>query len=353
MAFVHGGNIITTAHALGLQVDDLIDMSSNLSPLGMVPGLRQVLEEGISQIAYLPEATSATLCNLFAEHTGCRPQQVMAGNGTTDFIYDLPALGRFKKAVIVNPTYSDYRLACDYAGLPWQSFTLEFPDFSVDFAALDEVLEGGELLFFCNPNNPTGHLVDIPALRCFIEDHPQTTFVIDESYLPFTGEASLVRVELPENLFILCSSSKIYGIPGLRLGFLVSAEMNMAALKEHCRPWSVNRLAQLAGEFLLAQGDSYIAAVQSFMASERPLFVEELQALPGLTVVPGKANFILCRLNSMSAADLAEKMLAERIMIRNCASFDGLDDSYFRVSLKSSPANRLFLDVITSVLRTK
>ncbi|MBU0681354.1 MAG: aminotransferase class I/II-fold pyridoxal phosphate-dependent enzyme [Proteobacteria bacterium] len=351
MAFVHGGNIIATASSLGLRVDELIDMSSNLSPLGMVPGLREVLEKGISEIAYLPEATSSSLCALFADHYGCKPQQVMAGNGTTDFIYDLPALGRFKKAVIVNPTYSDYSLACEYAGLPWQSFTLEFPDFAINFAALSDTLEGGELLFLCNPNNPTGHMVDIHDLRTFINNHPQTTFVIDESYLPFTGEASLVSGELPDNLFILCSSSKIYGIPGLRLGFVVSSKKNMAIMMERCRPWCVNRLAQIAGEFLLAHGDFYVRDVQAFMASTRPSFVAELHAMPGLVVVAGVANFILCRLTAMTANELAEKMLAEKIMIRNCASFDGLDDSYFRISLKNGRDNRLFLDAMAAVFK--
>lgn len=350
MAFVHGGNIIATAAALGLPVDELIDMSSNLSPLGMVPGLRQVLEEGLDQIAFLPEATSARLCALFAERYGCLPQQVMAGNGTTDFIYDLPTQNRFRKAVIVNPTYSDYRLACEHAGLPWQSFTLEFPDFAVDFAALSQVLTGGELLFLCNPNNPTGHLAGADKLRRLIELHPQTTFVIDESYLPFTGEASLVSRQLPDNLFILCSSSKIYGIPGLRLGFLVASVSNMAALQERCRPWSVNRLAQLAGEFLLTQGDFYVREVLDFMARERPSFVAALAAMPGLTVVPGVTNFILCRLAAMTAGDLAALMLKEKIMIRNCASFDGLDDSYFRISLKSSRDNRRFLQALASAL---
>lgn len=351
MAFVHGGNIIATASSLGLRVDELIDMSSNLSPLGMVPGLREVLEKGIDEIGYLPEATSASLCALFAEHNGCRPQQVMAGNGTTDFIYDLPTMGRYRKAIIVNPTYSDYRLACDYAGLPWQSLILEAPDFAVDFTTLAGALKGGELLFLCNPNNPTGHLVPVAVLRAFIAEHPLTTFVVDESYLPFTKEPSLVSDDLPENLFVLCSSSKIYGIPGLRLGFMVSTEKNMAVHRERCRPWSVNRLAQLAGEFLLSQGGSYVHEVLDFMAKERPSLVNELRDLPGLSVVPGVTNFILCRLTAMAAGDLAEKMLVHNIMIRNCASFDGLDESYFRISLKNADDNRLFFDVLASILK--
>lgn len=351
MAFVHGGNIISIAHSLGLGVEELIDMSSNLSPLGMVPGLREVLEDGLEQIAYLPEATSTSLCTAFAHHSGCHLDNVMAGNGTTDFIYGLPTQARFKKAIIVNPTYSDYRLACDYAGLPWQSFNLKFPDFAIDFELLAKTLKGGELLFLCNPNNPTGHLVPTSVLRDFVQAHPQTTFVIDESYLPFTKESSLVGTELPDNLFILCSSSKIYGIPGLRLGFLVSSRKNMATFMERCRPWSVNRLAQLAGEFLLNQGDFYVREVQDFMARERPSFVAALQDMPGLTVVPGAVNFILCRLSTMNAAELAEKMLAHKILIRNCASFDGLDERYFRISLKSAATNRLFLDLLSSILK--
>ncbi len=352
MSFIHGGNIISKASELGVEVGDLIDMSSNLSPLGMVPGLREVLERGIDQIAYLPEATSDSLCAIFAKHNGCQPEQVMAGNGTTDFIYDLPSLFSFKKAIIVNPTYSDYRLACDYAGLPWQSFNLECPDFSINFNKLAGVIQGGELLFLCNPNNPTGHMVSSDVLRSFIKEHPQTTFVVDESYLPFCNELSLVSGELPENLFILCSSSKIYGIPGLRLGFLVSSEKNLATIRGRCRPWTVNRLAQLAGEFLFSEADPYVREVQAFVKEERALVVRELQGVPGVDVVPGVANFILCRLSTQNASQLTEKMLAKKIMIRNCASFDGLDESYFRFSLKKASENRLFLTALASALNT-
>lgn len=352
MGFVHGGNIIATATELGLQVDELIDMSSNLSPLGMVPGLRRVLGEGLEQIAYLPEATSQSLCALFARCMGCAPEQVMAGNGTTDFIYDLPARSPFNRAVIVNPTYSDYRLACQYSGLSWHDFGTCFPDFSVDLAALGRALPGGELVFLCNPNNPTGHLVASRRLRAFVEDHPRTTFIVDESYLPFCREPSLVAADLPDNLYILCSSSKIYGIPGLRLGFLVSTPANMADLRAHCRPWSVNRLAQIAGEYLLSEADGYVRQVQEFMAQERPAFAARLAELPGISVVPGVTNFILCRLRDRDADQLAAHMLSHRIMIRNCASFDGLDNSYFRVSMKSSADNRYFLATLTSFLST-
>ena len=195
-------------------------------------------------------------------------------------------------------------------------------------------------------------MVASDVLGSFIKKHPQTTFVIDESYLPFCNAPSLVSGEPLENLFILCSSSKIYGIPGLRLGFLVSTEQNMAAIKRRCRPWTVNRLAQLAGEFLFSKADSYVREVQSFVKEERAFIVKELQGLSGLDVIPGAANFVLCRLTTLSASQLTDNMLAQKIMIRNCASFDGLDESYFRFSLKKASENRLFLTTLTSVLNT-
>jgi threonine-phosphate decarboxylase len=349
---VHGGNIVATARALGCGVGELIDMSSNLTPLGMVPGLREVLTQGLEQISFLPETESETLRQVFARKFGRREDEVLAGNGTTEFIFALPHLFAGRRAIIVNPTYSDYRLACTWAGVEAADFMLPPErDFRLDLDRLAAGMRGGELVFICNPNNPTGAVIGTPELRAFIESHPDTFFLVDESYLPFTRQQSLVRRELPPNLFVLFSASKIYGIPGLRLGFLVARAANLTAFTRQRKPWGVNRLAQLAGEYLLEQADFYVEEVRRYVESERKRFVEALGAFDGIRVIAGDANFILCRLlGRLTAPQLAEKLLARRIMIRNCATFTGLNDRFFRVSLKGRDENSLFLHALQAIL---
>lgn len=354
MAF-HGGNIVATAKRLGCQVDDIIDMSSNLTPLGVVPGLHDVILSGLNEIAYLPETASETLIEVFSQKYGVNTNQIIAGNGTTEFIFAIPALFAGKKAIIVNPTYSDYRLSCEWQGIEIKSFTLLYEDhFRLNFEELSSQLYGGELVFVCNPNNPTGALISSKKLLRLIQENPDSTFLIDESYLPFTREKSLLKYDIPDNLYLLCSFSKIYGIPGLRLGFLISAEKNIHKLNERIKPWGVNRIAQISGEFLLRNGDPYIENVVNFLEQQRPDFIAQLNSLKGVNAVPSGANFILSYLDSeITVSELQDKMLKKRIMMRNCCTFEDLDDHYFRLSLKDEKANNYCLESLEEILGVK
>ncbi len=348
----HGGDILTMAKRFGCAPSDLIDMSSNLSPFGMVPGLQDALLARFSEIGFLPESNSETLCEIFAEKYGVQREQVLAGNGTTEFIYALPAGLACTRAVSIEPTYSDYRRASDWAGLEVEIFPLLPEDgFRLDFERLAKELQGGELVFLCNPNNPTSGMSSSAAIHEFICAHPDSYFLVDESYLPFVREPSLVRFDLPDNAFILRSASKIYGIAGMRLGFLVATEKNMQVLAQKRKPWGVNRLAQLAGEFLLQHGDDYVEQVVSFLEETRPKVVAELSSIPGVEVMPGSANFILCRLSdNITAEQLREEMLSQRIMVRNCSNFMTLDESYFRISLKNAEQNEVCLAALKKAI---
>lgn len=348
----HGGNILATAQQLGCGVDELIDLSSNLTPLGMVPGLVEALVARMGEIRFLPESGSETLVALFAARYGLLPTQVLAGSGTTEFIHGLPAALGLRQGLIVTPTYSDYQVACQLAGMAVESFPLRPEEgFRLDLGRLSTHLAGGELVFICNPNNPTGGLVSSAALHDLARNHPDSVFLIDESYLSFLREPSLASFPQLENLFVLGSFSKVFGIPGLRLGFLIASEGGMHRLAARSKPWGVNRLAQIAGEFLLQHGDAYVEEAVCFLEQHRPAFVSGLAALPEVEVMPGESHFILCFLKGvMRAAELREKMLARRIMIRDCANFSGLDDRYFRVSMQSVAKNEQCLAALADIL---
>jgi histidinol-phosphate/aromatic aminotransferase/cobyric acid decarboxylase-like protein len=349
----HGGNIIATARNLGCRPADLIDLSSNLNPLGMPAVLRRLLAESIDEAGFLPETGSETLRQLFASRHRLSPGEVLVGNGTTEFIFAVPAALRPRNALIVAPTYGDYQLACAWAGLPIRSFPLvPEEDFRLDFSRLAAALHGGEMIFICNPNNPTGVLTSTAELHRFIGAHPQSLFLIDESYLPFTLEKSLLELPLLPNLLILSSFSKIYSIPGLRLGFLTASAVNMAHLTVSRKPWGVNRLAQVAGEFLVEGGEEHRRRTLNFLEEHRPAVTAMLAGLPGVRVVPGSGNFILSRLQrDMPVAELHRRLLYQhRIMIRNCSDFEGLAGNYFRISLTAGPGMQLLAEALRLIL---
>ena len=348
----HGGNIIAIAAELGCPVDDLLDMSSNLMPLPMVAGLREFITDRLDEISFLPETESVTLRDLFAIQHHRTSAEILVGNGTTDFIFAIPAMAGLKKAIIVNPTYNDYRLACSWAGLPVEDFPLsETDDFHLDLTRLTDSLSGNELVFICNPNNPSGGLTSSEELHARIKAKPESLFLVDESYLQFTREVSLLDLEPLANLLLLTSYSKIYGIPGLRLGFLAGTPERLAAISAHNKPWTVNRIAQIAGEYLVTHGNDHVEAVLDYTDKHRPGFVAALSKLPDVEVVNGVCNFILCRLTgSLRAGKLREAMLEHRIIIRDCENFTGLDDRYFRICLKSPEGNARCLDALRQIL---
>ncbi len=353
MSTVHGGDIIDTAKSIGCEVSDLIDMSSNLSPLNFPSGLRQKLISGISEIAYLPETGSGTLKDMFAHKYGLATEQFLVGNGTTEFIYAVPAALGAVRSIIINPAYSDYQQASVWAGTVPESFTLRYKDyFHLHLNKLKKCIKGGELIFVCNPNNPTGVLTSNDDLYDFILAHKESNFLIDETYLPFTQEKSLLNYPITENIFLLRSFSKIYGIPGLRLGFLISSSQNLTRFMNKNKPWGVNRLAQIAGAYLVENGDPHINETVTFLGNNRSDFIAELNKLPNLDVIPGAANFILCHLSGdIRANEIREELLKHRIMIRNCETFPGLSDRFFRLNLKDPASNNQCIRALKSILR--
>jgi threonine-phosphate decarboxylase len=349
----HGGDILATARRLNCLVTDLIDLSSNLTPLGIPAALRRILMERLDEVGFLPETGSETLRQLFATRYGRSPEEVLVGNGTTEFIFAVPAAMPCRRAVIINPTYGDYRLASSWAGLEVQGFPLlAEEEFQLDLNRLADFLTGGELAFICNPNNPTSVLTPSADIHGFIAAHRESLFLVDESYLPFTREPSLLELPPLANLLILSSYSKIYGIPGLRLGFLTASLENMARLAARRKPWGVNRLAQVAGEFLVDNGEDYRQQALEFLDLHRPAMARALDDISGVHVFPGSANFILARLEGIISAAELHRLLIEqsRIMIRDCANFEGLDQQYFRISLKEGTSMRLLPEAVQTIL---
>ena len=343
----HGGNIYAVAQQLGCRPEEIVDMSSNINPLGMPPGLEEYLHTHLHRIGALPEPDAAGAKRQMAELLGVARHRIMAGNGTTHFIYAAcPALD-VQKALIVGPTYSDYADACRMHRVPADHFLACTEDaFVVDLGLLDKTAGGYDVVFICNPNNPTGHLIPHLRLKALCEAHPETHFIIDESYLPFAtdGDMHTMISSLPKNASVLWSVSKIFGVPGLRAGFLIAHQETISRFERFMQPWSLNALAQAAVEFLgteITTVRDFIGTTRRFVKAEQRKFRDAIVSGGSLVPYPSEASYLLMALpKDLDAHEVYSRLAKRRILIRNCHNFHGLSDRYIRVALKGPEANR-------------
>jgi threonine-phosphate decarboxylase len=354
----HGGNIYQLAQRLECRPSDISDMSANVNPLGPMPALIDHLKAGMSAIAALPEVNAGGIVGAFARFYGIDPRLVMAGNGTTELIYLIPRALNLKKALVVGPTYSDYRDACSMNQVACDHLICrEKDDFVPDVHAIRKVAATADLVFFCNPNNPTGALLNRPDVDALCRSLPDTVFVIDESYLPFApapADATMIGSDLP-NVMVLNSMSKAFRIPGLRIGFVKAPPPLMQPLAPFALPWTVNSLAQAAVQWLMdrpEQVESFLSSTRSMLEKEKRSIEECVHEKTNARCFPSSTSFILIRLpDGLNARTVWRHMADNRILIRDCNNFTGLSDAFIRISLKSEAENRRATDLLVHLCR--
>ena len=352
----HGGNIHDAAKRIGCLPEEVIDMSSNMNPLGPPSGLIDSIRENIESICTLPEVDAKGITTLLAQKFGIPSECVLAGNGTTQFIYSIPKALGSARALIVGPTYSDYEDACVMNHVEYSYFFSDEEDgFDADIEKLLETVQNFDTVFICNPNNPTGSLISGDDLERLCRSCPETFFIVDESYLPFAGDAyemSAVKLKL-SNVIVLNSMSKIYRIPGLRIGFLIASVPIIYKFAELSLPWSVNAIAQSAVKYVLQDeaGEAFLKETRGFIETEKELFLQRFNDNSKITLFSGTVYYLIAKLDpSVKAEDLCRELESEKILIRNCANFIGLPENIVRFSLKDRDTNMLLADKITEFL---
>ncbi len=343
----HGGNIHEIATRLGCATSDIIDMSSNVNPLGQPPGLAEHLKQQLGEIEALPQADAKAINESFANRYGIAPEKTLAGNGTTQFIYSIPRVLNSRNTLILGPAYSDYADACKMHDVPFAfAMTIDSDGFHHDMVQVEKQLHQFDTVFICNPNNPTGVLISGDVLKNLCHKYPHIFFVIDESYLPFVpgGESeSLIREDM-KNLLVLNSMSKIFRIPGLRIGFVVADRTIIRKFFHYYLPWSVNSLAQAAVGYLMdrrEQTDLFIKQSQQYLEEQRKSFMKTMDKSDKIRFFDSTTSFILAKLTgSMNSAKVCDLMALHRILIRNCQNFTGLSDQFVRISIKTAGINQ-------------
>ncbi|MDD4952197.1 MAG: cobyric acid synthase, partial [Desulfovibrionaceae bacterium] len=337
----HGGNLRRLAELAGCRPGEIVDFSASVNPIGPPPWLGQEVGRAVGLVASYPDPESLDLTLAACERYKVWPGQVLAGNGASELLWAAARLAGPAQAVMPVPAYVDYARSCDLAGLPVRDLALAPEEgFGLRVERLAPLLDRPSLVLACQPNNPTGLAFDSQALRDLARSRPDCLFVVDESFADFApGLDRLVR-ERPDNVLVILSMTKFFAIPGLRLGLAFAAPDLAAGLKKRLAAWSVNAVAQKVGERCLKDLE-YAEKTVRETARLRAGLAAELSEVPGIRVFPSQANFLLCQISrvGLSGRELFERLLADRLAIRLCGNFKGLDESDFRVAVRNDEDN--------------
>ena len=351
----HGGNIRELAGQAGVDGQSIIDFSANINPLGPPECLRAVVSRSLDRVVHYPDPEGLKLRKILAAKHGVQAETVLLGNGSTELLFALPRAGSWDRAVIPVPCYVDYATAAQQCGLEVESFPL-LPEegFVLAWDRLARQLQGNEIVFLGQPNNPTGISLDQGKIQGMARAHPNSLFVIDEAFLDFVPGLQTAFDPDISNIVVLKSLTKIFAIPGLRLGYGLFPLHMSSAVRHLLPPWSVNSLALDVGSTVVGE-DAYLAQSQKLVNSLRRELVSDLAGISGLGVVSGEANYLLCRLQDVGsrATSLAASLLGRGIAVRTCTNYQGLDDTYFRIAVRSRDDNQQLIQALADIMGQK
>lgn len=323
--------------------DIRLNFSSNVYTRFEHTGLFRHLSQSLSHISNYPEVNASSLACRIAEYNGVGHDEVIVTNGATEAIYLIAQAFRQSRSTILQPTFSEYADACRMAEHE-----------VVNIKALSDFrYEQGKtnLLWICNPNNPTGRYIDQKEINAIMRENPQLVCVIDASYAPFVDTTKVGGdVEFPDRTICLHSMTKEYAIPGLRLGYAISYRTLISRMAERRMPWSVNQLAIEAGFYLLDHADDYKIDVESLL-NESKRVTSVLSSECDIYVEQSDTHILLCRLREHTAAELKDYLARKHgILIRDASNFVGLTPHHFRIAVQDREQNDVLLNTIKEFL---
>lgn len=333
MKHIHGGNVY--------QYKNCVDFSANCNPLGTPESVKNAIIESLSHISDYPQVGCAPLKDAIAQYEGVKPSQVICGNGAAELIFSLCRALKPKKALLPAPTFAEYEQALTSVDCVCSHFFLkEETNFSMEASFLEEIKKGFDIIFLCNPNNPTGILTDRDFLMEILKTCREHSvfLVVDECFLDFVKEPEAYTLkevlEEYQNLFLLKAFTKRYAMAGVRLGYGLTANEDLLQKMESVtQPWNVSGLAQAAGIAALKERE-YVERGRETVFKELEFLKKEMEAL-GFTVFPSEANYIFFK----GERNLFEKCVQKGVLIRDCSNYPGLEAGYFRIAVKSHEDN--------------
>ncbi len=359
VARIHGGNLGEVARRYGLDSKKILDFSSNINPDGPPKAVINYLGQvKIEDVVNYPDMDCEILRSVLAKNLGLKERNLLITNGSSEAIFLLANHFRPKKALVISPTFCEYEIAVVSTGGKIENLNLQRDkNFALSLDSMMPQLKEVEMLFLCNPNNPTGNIYSRDTLIKLLEKtNKEGVFcVIDEAFIDFAEDKESYTLKPLVNDFnnfaVLGSLTKFYSLAGLRIGYIVSGDVLISELKSRVPAWNVNAIAQKAAILALKDRVFEQSTFEKNTRARDRLF-SLLTGISYLKAYPSQANFLLVEINR-DAFDLGEfysRLLRRSFYVRNCASFDGLSERFFRVAVRSEEENLKLVEAIKEIL---
>ena len=347
---MHGGDVWAHRERFGAV---RADFSASTNPLGMPSAAAGAARAALRQADRYPDPSCRGLRRAIARFEGVPEKTVLCGNGAADLIWRLCAAVRPRTVLVPAPTFSEYASAARAVGARVRSLSLSAAEgFRLPESFPEALDEEVDLVFLCNPNNPTGRtappgLLERTARAC---RERGVVLAVDECFLGFLPDAErrslAARAACGRGLVVLKAFTKLFGMAGLRLGYAVTGDALLAeGVRAAGPPWAVSNVAQAAGAAALSD-EAFVERTRRLVARERPRLAAALSAT-GCAVVPSEANYLLFR---APVDDLPSRLARRGVLVRDCRSFEGLDASWCRVAVRGREENDLLAAAVAEAL---
>ena len=350
MELVHGGDWAGYRARFG---HDALDFSANVSPLGLPQGVADAIVAALPTADRYPDPLCRELRTALSRAEQLPEPWILCGNGAADLIYRLVWALKPRCALLPAPTFAEYAAALESVGCEVKRKTLyEADDFAVTEAFVQAVNQSIDLVFLCQPNNPTGQITPPELVQRLVRRCADcgAVLVVDECFLDFLQQRDALTakplLQTAPNLVILKAFTKLYAMAGVRLGYALCANTALLAKMQAAgQPWGVSSLAQAAGAAALRE-TTYADAVRALIADQRPRLAAGLRAL-GLQVIEGSANYLLFRAPETLGAALQQR----GVCLRSCGNYPGLSAGWYRTAVRTAPENEQLLQTMREVLK--
>ena len=342
MKNIHGGDIY--------KYENITDFSANINPLGIVRGVREAVIDSVELCEHYPQMFCDELREKIGRKYGIDSGCIICGNGASDVLYRYVLAAKPKKAVVAAPCFAEYEAALECVGAESVHYNINHETFTVEDDFTEMFKYNPDTIFLCNPNNPTGILINPGLLERILTecDRRGVRLFLDECFLDFTGRerelSHIADTSKYRNLFILKAFTKMYAIPGLRLGYGITSDKKLIGkMYDAGAPWNVSVVAQKAGIAALDE-DKFVSDTVKLINIEKN-FIYDYFDKCGIKYWKSDANYIFFR----HKKDLKKELLQKGILIRDCGNYANLSEGYFRIAVKLREDNERLLQALDSI----
>ncbi len=336
---LHGGNVRTN--------DIEYDFSASLNPLGIPPCIKKALMKSMAEAVFYPDPDQRAVRLAYSKKHGIPADNVIFGNGAAELIrISVKAVKALKKSkadfltCVPLPCFHEYIAASENEG-----------------AVITHDHENADLIFISNPTSPGGEIIERDDIIEAVENNPASFFCIDESFLPFytyEDRVSLINFTYKySNLAVIRSFTKIFSIPGISLGALITSNRDLLYLiKKYLQPWNISSFAAAAAMSALSDEsiDTFINKSRLLIAEERTYLEKELSVFSN-NIFKSEVNYILFHIDEKnSEQSLYDKLLSRKISVRDCSNFEGLNKGWYRIAVRNHRENEVLIKAIKSCL---